>query len=122
MKIFNNPSGVLLKRSLDILMRHHRNISENVANLNNPDYKRKPTRFLDELSSAQGRKGLKVTSPRHIRPDPWEKMTPESERGNVSITREMADLAQNQIRYDFSARMLRRKFQGLTTAITGRIR
>ncbi len=93
MKIFNNPSGVLLKRSLDILMRHHRNISENVANLNNPDYKRKPTRFLDELSSAQGRKGLKVTSPRHIRPDPGEKMAPESERGNVSITREMADLA-----------------------------
>ncbi len=122
MKIFNNPSGVLLKRSLDILMRHHRNISENVANLNNPDYKRKPTRFLDELSTAQSRKGLKVTDPRHIRPEPSERLAPEWERGKVSITREMADLAQNQIRYDFSARMLRRKFEGLASAIAGRIR
>ena len=122
MKIFNNPSGVLLKRSLDILMRHHRNISENVANLNDPDYKRKPTRFLDELSSAQWRKGLKVTNSRHIQPDPSEKLPPEWEQGKVSITREMADLAQNQIRYDFSSRMLRRKFEGLTRAITGRLR
>ncbi len=122
MKIFNNPSGVLLKRSLDILMRHHRNVSENVANLNNPDYRRKATRFLDELSTAQRRTGLHVTNSRHIRPDPAERSVPEWEQGPVTITREMTDLAQNQIRYDFSARMLRRKFEGLTRAITGRIR
>lgn len=122
MKIFNNPSGVLLKRSLDILMRHHRNVSENVANLNNPDYQRKATRFLDELSTAQRRTSLKVTNSRHIRPDPAERLVPEWEQGPVTITREMTDLAENQIRYDFSARMLRRKFEGLTRAITGRIR
>lgn len=122
MKIFNNQPTVLLKRSLDLLMRHHRNISENVSNLNVVDYERKPTRFLDALSEAQRRSALRVSNPRHIIPDPSETRPPEWERGPVEITREMADLAQNQIRYDFSTRVLRRKFEGLTRAITGRIR
>ena len=122
MKIFNNQPTVLLKRSLDVLMRHHRNISENVSNLNVEGYKRKPTRFLDELSEAQRRGQLQVSNPRHIRPDPADRLPPEWERGPVEITREMADLAQNQIRYDFSTRVMRRKFEGLTRAITGRIR
>lgn len=122
MKIFNNQPTVLLKRSLDLLMRHHRNISENVSNLNIVGYERKPTRFLDALSEAQRRSALHVSNPRHIIPDPSETQPPEWERGPVEITREMADLAQNQIRYDFSTRVLRRKFEGLTRAITGRIR
>lgn len=122
MKIFNNQPTVLLKRSLDLLMRHHRNISENVSNLNAVGYERKPTRFLDALSEAQRRSALHVSNPRHIIPDPNEMRPPEWERGPVEITREMADLAQNQIRYDFSTRILRRKFEGLTRAITGRIR
>jgi flagellar basal-body rod protein FlgB len=122
MKIFNNQPAVLLKRSLDVLMRHNRNIAENVSNLNVVGYERKPTRFLDELSEAQRRTLIKTTNPRHIVPDPSDRLSPEWERGSVEITREMADLAQNQIRYDFSTRVMRRKFEGLTRAITGRIR
>jgi len=122
MKIFNNQPAVLLKRSLNLLMRHHRNISENVANLNVIGYERKPTRFLDELSEANRRTALHTTQPRHIVPDPAEQQPPEWERGPVEITREMTDLAQNQIRYDFSVRVMRRKFEGLTQAITGRVR
>ncbi len=122
MKIFNTDSSILLKRSLDLLMRHHQNLAENVANMNVPGYRRKPTRFLDELSQAQRQTGLRATNPRHIVPDPEDKLPPEWEQGPVELTREMADLAQNQIRYDFSARIMRRKFQGLTQSITGRIR
>ncbi|MFB0517016.1 MAG: hypothetical protein ACETWG_10515 [Candidatus Neomarinimicrobiota bacterium] len=122
MKIFENQPAVLLKRSLDLLMRHHRNIAENVSNLNAVGYERKPTRFLDALSEAQRRSILRTSDPRHIIPDPAEIEPPEWERGPVGITREMADLAQNQIRYDFSTRAMRRKFEDLTKAITGRIR
>ena len=122
MKIFNTDSGVLLKRSLDLLMRHHQNLAENVANMNVAGYRRKPTRFLDELSQAQRQTGLRATNSRHIVPDPEDRLPPEWEQGPVQLTREMVDLAQNQIRYDFSARILRRKFQGLTQSITGRIR
>jgi flagellar basal-body rod protein FlgB len=122
MKIFNNQPTVLLKRSLDVLMRHNRNIAENVSNLNVEGYERKPTRFLEELSEAQRRTMIKTTNSRHIVPDPSDIPPPPWERGPVEITREMADLAQNQIRYDFSTRVMRRKFEGLKTAITGRIR
>ncbi len=122
MKIFTNQPAVLLKRSLNLLMRHHRNISENVANLNVIGYERKPTRFLDELSEAHRRTALHTTQPRHIVPDPAGQPPPEWERGPVEITHEMTDLAQNQIRYDFSVRVMRRKFEGLTRAISGRIR
>ena len=122
MKIFNTQPTVLLKRSLDVLMRHNRNIAENVSNLNVEGYERKPTRFLDELSEAHRRTIMKISDSRHIVPDPTDILPPEWERGPVEITREMSDLAQNQIRYDFSSRVMRRKFEGLTRAITGRIR
>ena len=122
MKIFNNAPTVLLKRSLDLLMRHHRNISENVEHLNAVDYTRKPTRFLDELSEARRRNTLNTTRSRHISPGTFSQKVPDWEQGPVQITREMTDLALNQIRYDFSARTLRRKFEGLSRAIMGRIR
>ena len=122
MKIFNTIPTLLVKRSLDLLMKHHRNIAENVANLNVVDYKRKPTRFLDELSDAQRRNTLNTSRTRHIAPGKLEASPPDWEQGPVEITREMTDLAMNQIRFDFSARVMRRKFEGLTRAITGRIR
>ena len=121
MKIFNTDSSILLKRSLDLLMRHNRNLAENISSSNVEGYKRKPTSFLDELVDASAKNQLRVTNARHIRPDSLQNV-PEYEKGPVQITREMADLAQNQIRFEFSTRMLRRKFDGLTTAITGRIR
>ena len=121
MRIFDNQPVVLLKRSLDLLMRHNRNIAENVANINVEGYERKPTRFLDELSEAQRSTSLRVTNTRHIVPELGEGQVPEWEQGPVEITREMTDLAENQIRYNFSTSVMRRKFEGLTRAITGRI-
>ena len=122
MKIFNTPSNALIKRSLDLLTRHHKNISENVSRMNDPDYKRKPTRFLDDLARAERSMRLRSSHLRHIVPDEGEGHVPEWEKGKVQLTREMADLAQNQIRYDFSSRIMRRRFEGLLQSITGRTR
>ena len=122
MKIFNTQYANVLKRSLDVLMRHNRNISENVSNINTPDYRRKPTRFLDELMQMERVTRMKTSNPRHIVPELSDVDAPEWEKGPVEITREMSDLALNQIRYDFSTRVLRRRFDGLTESITGRMR
>ena len=122
MKIFNTPSTLLLKRSLDLLMKHNRNISENVSRMNEPGYKRKPTRFLDDLNNVESQLRLRSTSSRHIEPDSFDSDVPEWEKGPVQLTREMADLAQNQVRFDFSSRMMRRRFEGLLQSITGRTR
>lgn len=122
MKIFNTPSNALIKKSLDLLTRHHNNISENVARMNEPGYNRKPTRFLDDLTRVETRMRLRASHTRHITPEGEEGFVPEWEKGKVQLTREMADLAQNQIRYDFSSRILRRRFEGLLQSITGRTR
>ena len=122
MKIFNNDSNVILKKSLDLLMRQNRNVSENIANMNVPGYQRKPSAFMDELIAIRKQGQLQVTNARHIKTGLQSIEPPDGEKGPVVLTREMSDLAQNQIRYDFSARMLRRKFEGLTRSITGRIR
>ena len=122
MKIFNTPSNVLIKKSLNLLTRHHNNIAENVARMNEPGYSRKPTRFLDDLARVETRMRLKSTNIRHITPEEGEGFVPDWEKGKVQLTREMADLAQNQIRYDFSSRIMRRRFEGLLQSITGRTR
>ena len=122
MKIFNTDSNLLLKRSLDLLTRHNRNISENVSRMNEPGYQRKPTRFLDNLTQVQTRLQMRTSGARHIKPDKLDAEAPEWEKGKVQLTREMADLAQNQIRYDFSSRIIRRRFEGLLQSITGRTR
>ena len=113
---------MILKRSLDLLMRQSKNVSENIANVNNPEYQRKPTAFTDQLMALRQAGQLRVTSNRHMKVGTSASEPPESEKGAVILTREMSDLALNQIRYDFSARMMRRRFDGLSRAITGRIR
>lgn len=122
MKIFSTPSTLLLKRSLDLLMRHNRNIAENVSRMNEPGYNRKPTRFLDDLSKMESQLRLRSSDSRHISSESVVSDAPDWEKGPVQLTREMADLAQNQIRYDFSTRILRRRFEGLIQSITGRTR
>ncbi len=49
-------------------------------------------------------------------PQPQLYMSGES---HVSIDREMAELAQNQIRYRFAARAVKSYFQGMQNAISG---
>lgn len=122
MKIFNTPSNKLVKRSLDLLTRHNKNLAENVSRMNEPGYMRKPTRFLDDLTKVESNLRLRATHLRHINPDLVESDVPDWEKGPVKLTREMADLAQNQIRFDFSARIMRRRFEGLLRSITGRTR
>ncbi len=122
MKIFSTPSTLLLKRSLDLLMGHNRNIAENVSRMNEPGYNRKPTRFLDDLNKVESQLRLRKSDSRHISPESVVSDAPDWEKGPVQLTREMADLAQNQIRYDFSIRILRRRYEGLIQSITGRTR
>ncbi len=121
MKIFNTQNIVLLKKSLDVYSREHEAIAKNIANANNPDYKKEKTDFSELLSANMERK-LKVSNPRHIaNPEP----VPPSDNRNsdgtpVDISEEMGKLAENQIRYDFSTRVLQRAYRGIFAAITGR--
>jgi len=121
MKIFNTENIVLLKKALDVYSKQHEAIAENIANANNPEYKRAETDFSKLLKSNLERT-LKVTDPRHIAEptDPKRRGPDEKKEPEVDLSREMGQLAENQIRYDFSARILRKEYQLLNLSINGR--
>jgi len=120
MKIFNTQGLQLVKKSLNVYTRQHEAIAQNIANANNDDYKRLSTDFSKLLTQNLDR-GLKTTRPEHIA----ESATPEPKhfpgsKEKVDLSQEMGQLAENQIRYDFAARALARKYKALSLSITGR--
>jgi flagellar basal-body rod protein FlgB len=119
----------------------HRMIAENVANIGVPGYKTKQLdvngfqralgKALDERGhdprkpfvmrdngqvGTDGRGGLKVTPERH----PVENIL-FHDGTNLSIERQMADLAGNAMMQEMTNTLLRNRFDGLTQAIRGRI-
>lgn len=120
MKIFQTAKIQLIKKSLDVYERQHAAIAKNIANANTENYNRVKTDFSDVLKQDLDRT-LKVTHPKHIS----ESKTPDRMSGmgkddKVDMSKEMGELAQNQIRYDFSARALAKAYRGLNLSIVGR--
>jgi len=122
MKIFKTNNLDLLKKSLDVYSRQHEAIAKNVAHANDTDFKRVKTDFSQQLKVSMDRR-LKTTQEKHI---PISSPLEEEARRNtnstekIDLTKEMGELADNQIRYDFSSRTLQRLYKGLSMAITGK--
>lgn len=120
MKIFSTRNMQLLKKSLDVYTKQHEAISKNVANANDPDYKRVDADFSKSLKAANERT-LKVTNKRHIiDPKTPDRIFSKDGIGKVDISKEMGELAENQIRFDFASRALNRMYRSLNLSITGR--
>lgn len=123
MKIFDIPKVNLIKKSLDVYNKQHQAISKNIAHANDKNYKRIDTDFSRVLKSASD-SGLKTTHAKHIIPSGEEEifsLKSTRGKGSVDFTEEMGDLAVNQIKFEFSARMLRRFYESIGTSIRGRI-
>jgi len=123
MKIFETPNLGLLKKSLDVYTAQHEAIAKNIANADNPDFKRVNTDFSQVLKTNMRGK-LKVDNPRQIaNPKPVESRADEKSKDTqVDITREMASLAENQIRFEFASKVLSINYRMLSTSITGQER
>lgn len=123
MKIFRTENIQLVKQSLDVYTKQHEAIAQNVAQSNDPNYKRMNTDFSDALKTSIERK-LKTTEERHfgfsspLEEDARREMIGANEK--VDVSKEMGELADNQIRYDFASRALQRMYKGLSIAITGK--
>ena len=132
--IFEQSSIPLLVKSLDAGMLRSRVIANNIANINTPGYQRLDVSFEDELRKALDASKLRgmQTNDKHLplgRPDiagvnakvhkPIDPTLP-SGVNNVDIDKEMADLAQTQIQYNFSAKFLKGKYTRLNAAIQAR--
>jgi len=124
--LFNTKRAQLLKKAISVYERQHRAISQNVAQANNPNYTRVNTDFSATLRSAVDQSKIKVTKDKHIRSSHFSESTDgklnNSKEKKVDLTREMTELAENQIRYEFVTRILNRYYNGLSVSITGRNR
>lgn len=116
----------------DLSSTRHKLVASNIANVNTQGYQKKEIEFDKELKKALGKPKIaaNITDPRHIPlgntpggpPKVKQIKSTDNSTGinSVDIDQEMAELAQNQMVFDFGAEMLAKKFKALKSAIRGR--
>lgn len=120
-----------LNTSLNLRLMNQNVISSNVANADTPGYKAKAVEFehaLREALNVTGQLQTAGTDPRHLVRSATDPVHPEiyddpngveSLDGNtVDRANEMAKMAENELLYNASTEMLRRKLGMLKYAIT----
>lgn len=127
--MFNNT--YVLQRALDASWTRNKAISNNIANVDTPGYKKQKVEFESYLSQALNNNTVKgmVTNEKHIpvgaasasrikidvREDNSTAMRLDG--NNVDIDSEMADLAKNNIMYNALIEKISLEFRNLRTAI-----
>lgn len=103
-------------------------ISNNIANVDTPNYKAKKVSFKNMLNEESSRIDATKTDYRHIDFKGSDsnysivssKQTSyQQNRNNVDIDQEMSEMAENQIQYQALVERISGKFNSLKTAITG---
>jgi len=124
LKLFNQTFQNL-EQSLHYASKKNSVISNNLANVDTPNYKAQKVTFKSML---EGELQLHVTEDKHIRSNgidtPYKVMnqnhTSYNHSGNnVDVDKEMAELAKNQIYYRGAVDRLNGKFGLLNTVIRG---
>jgi flagellar basal-body rod protein FlgB len=116
--MFMTPALYVLEKALDTEALRQRVIAHNIANVNTPGFKRYDVSFEEKLGQALGLEpGLTLyrTNPYHL-PSASLDLTPEvnqdnsttmrQDGNNVDIDREMVDLAQNSLNFNFAVQQL----------------
>ncbi len=136
MRLFDTTRIPILTKALDVYALRQRVISSNVANVGTEGYRAQSVRFEDELSGAARGMSLHgtVTHENHFAIGGGEIRTtapsvvPAHEDGandqssgvnDVDIDQEMAEMAKNQIRFKFAARLIADGFRGIQKSIRG---
>ncbi|NCD32776.1 MAG: flagellar basal body rod protein FlgB [Spartobacteria bacterium] len=120
--MYNHESDTInvLSKVMDITTVRHRVLADNMANVNTPKFRRSDVHFLDALRDAMDSDG----GPDAIRDvqgtiDIDDESPASPDGNNVSIQKELAEMSQNQMLYNFAARAVNRKYAGLKKAISG---
>ncbi|RZO45250.1 MAG: flagellar basal body rod protein FlgB [Proteobacteria bacterium] len=132
--MFDNNIFTLVQKTLDFRTQRQDLLASNIANKDTPGYKAEDMVFQKSLEKALHAEEpglLKTTNPRHFdgRNTPPLKLVeaqrinsaspfPDFDGNTVDLDREMAKMAENQLMYNASIRMLTHQFRMLKTAIT----
>ena len=136
-QIMNSPTMDYMQRGLVAANLRQEVISNNIANVNTPKFKRSDVIFESLLAKELGldddKKKLKMvrTRDRHLPRGPLDSRavariqlddstTMRVDDNNVDIDAEMASLAKNQIYYNAMAKKIGGYIQGVKTVITSK--
>lgn len=122
--MFSNSSFKIAEDALNGLAARQTAISDNIANVNTPGYKREEVPFEQQLASAINESynpytGVKETHVSSFTPNTIQD-TSSSLRldgNNVDIDREMVMLAENTLRYETMSEYMSYYFTNLKTSI-----
>ncbi|ASS77210.1 flagellar basal body rod protein FlgB [Tumebacillus algifaecis] len=132
MSLINNSAITLLERSLDAASLRQKVISNNLANINTPNFKRSDVSFEHTLQQVlQGKVlGGRRTDERHMQigTSSFSEVQPKTvtdtsttmrlDGNNVDIDVEMTNLAENQILFNAVTQRINGKFATLKYAIS----
>lgn len=129
----DSPMLKALETGLDASSLRQKVLSNNVANVDTPDFKRSDVDFQQILGEALGDPGanlpLKVTAPQHIQSSPGGTQsavvtdgstTLRNDGNNVDIDREMANVAENGLYYNSVTQALTNQLGLLRMVIQGK--
>lgn len=132
MKLFSNPSQRLIEQSLSAASLRQKTISQNIANVDTPNYKAQKTVFKHQLDQAVEGQRLNAyrTDDRHLEFGNKQTSSPASvikrnntmfnhNGNNVDIEHEMSEMAKNQIYYNAMIERVNGRFNSLNTVIRG---
>ena len=116
--------GEGIEKALDVAWKRNEVISENIANVDTPGYKRKDIQFEDylnsELKSGRIKSKLKLSGGGTIRVvTDNANYSYRLDGNNVDIEREMAVMAENTIRYYTLINRINGQFNKIRTIIRG---
>jgi flagellar basal-body rod protein FlgB len=132
--LFNKTNLPMVRNALDAAMLRTRAISNNIANVNTPGYRRTEVSFENELREALDRTRLKgtQTDEHHLKLGrldlsdvngrAYKPVDPTLPSGvnNVDIDTEMAKLAEAQIMYNYGIKFGQGVYKKMNAAIQGR--
>ena len=130
MSIFSNQSFGVLEKTLNGLDLRNKAISNNLANVDTPNYKRQSVSFRNQLRSAmEETNDLTKTNDKHITIgiDNLNELQPEvsknkstsfrNDGNNVNIDKEMSKLAKNSLEYRAIVKQVSNQFNRLGSVI-----
>ena len=131
--LFGNNIFTIAQKSLDFRTSRHDLLASNVANKDTPGYQAEDLVFrasLEKALQAEQPGPLKQTDSRHFdgrNTPPLNEVEaqrilsaspyPDFDGNTVDLDREMAKIAENQLMYNATLRMLAHKLRGLKSAI-----
>lgn len=107
----------LLSNAIEFARQNHRVVSQNLANVNTPNYMARELSFEKFLSATEGKSNSNNANPYEIQFT--EGLAMRADGNNVDLDKELANLKRNDLIYQTLTQLIGAKLDLMKTAIRG---